>query len=299
MVLALACSHKPRTNIKNPILLVPGYSSKSVVWETTGLVNYMQQKGLVYGGKLRAHTNNQHKIIPEKTIKGNVDFFSLSYSDSVQKIDYLEKELGLAIKYIRKNTNAKKVIIVAYSMGGLVSRDYLTNHYKRPYVSTLITIDSPHKGSFLADIAKTSSLLLSDKYTNYLSQNMDIPIDGKAINDLMSEESNQFLKKLNHAKHPQKITYVSIIGIEKNTSSINSYLKNQLGISTYEGDLVCSKDSQNMKNIEWFQMNPSMNTNEVIIQDVNHLTVLEHYVEIYKVLQKFIEPVSFRPNKHR
>ena len=290
MIFTLSCSNKPKSNIKYPILLIPGYSSKSAVWETTGLVNYMQQRGLVYGGKLRV--NNKRRIVADRILKGNIDFFSLSYSDSVQKIDFLEKELEKAIKYVKNKTRAKQIIIVAYSMGGLVSRSYLTKHVKKPFVSTLITIDTPHKGSYLADIAKTSSVLLRDKYLDFLSENMGIPIDGKAIDDLMSEENNQFLMKLNHSPHPKNINYISIIGVEKNTQSISSFFSKNFGFSTYEGDLVCSQTSQNMKNINWFQQHPPVNMGVKIIEGVNHLSVLNHYQTIFTVMNNYIVPIT-------
>ncbi|MDG5765950.1 hypothetical protein QA596_00635 [Balneolales bacterium ANBcel1] len=59
------------------------------------------------------------------------------------------KTLGV----ILKQTGARKVHIVAYSMGGLDARYMIHRHNLGDVVASLTTIAAPHKGSSLADIA--------------------------------------------------------------------------------------------------------------------------------------------------
>lgn len=298
LIIFYSCSNKRRlrTNVENPIILVSGYGSKASVWENTGFVDFLKQQGFVYGGKLMVDKNNFNKIITEKTITGNIDFFSLAYSDSTSKVSELSIELKKAIRYVKRYTNAKKVMLLGYSMGGIVCRDYLVKNIKRHNVETLITIDSPHKGSFLANIATATSNLLKDKvigvYLDMISSQLDIDIDGDALDDLLIEEDDNYLGKLNNSPHPSDINYVSIIGINEMAIKINPYLQRKLGLSFYDGDLVCSRESQNMQNISWFITNKPKLLMAYKIKGVNHLNVLTHHEIIFTYISKFIRTNS-------
>ncbi|WDZ84282.1 lipase family alpha/beta hydrolase [Micromonospora cathayae] len=58
------------------------------------------------------------------------------------------------VAQVRANTGAAKVDLVAHSEGGLVSRYYLKNLGGTGSVGRLITLGSPHYGTYVADIAK-------------------------------------------------------------------------------------------------------------------------------------------------
>lgn len=61
------------------------------------------------------------------------------------------KELALRIKKIVKDTGCEKVNIIAHSKGGLDSRMAIYAHDLEPYVASLTTINSPHRGCKFAD----------------------------------------------------------------------------------------------------------------------------------------------------
>lgn len=50
-----------------------------------------------------------------------------------------------------ENDVPKKYILIAHSMGGLTTRDYLTSSFYKGDVDKLITLDSPHEGSEIAN----------------------------------------------------------------------------------------------------------------------------------------------------
>jgi pimeloyl-ACP methyl ester carboxylesterase len=73
-----------------------------------------------------------------KTFSGNIPRFS--------------RRLDQEITQIKKNTGAKKVDIVAHSMGGLVSRYYIERMGGRDDVGKLIMVQTPNHGSEWADL---------------------------------------------------------------------------------------------------------------------------------------------------
>jgi len=296
LIFFISCSKKKElhTNIENPIILVSGYGSKVTVWENTGFVDFMRQQGLVYGGKIAVSKSNSNSVITNKDNTGNIDFFSLAYSDSTSRVEVLSFELEQAIAYVLKYSNAEKVMLLGYSMGGVVCRNYLVENRKHHNVETLVTISSPHKGSFLANIATATSGYVAEKaasiYLGLIARELELSIDGEALNNLLVEEDENFLSKLNKSQHPLDINYVSIIGINKLANSVNPFL-NKLGLSIYDGDLVCSRESQNMKNITWFDENEPISLTSYEIKDVNHLNILEHHNDIYNYITHYIQTI--------
>ncbi len=73
----------------------------------------------------------------------------------------VEKAAALAqfIRGVKKVTGCKQVDIVAHSLGGVVARLAIANHRLGTSVETLITLGSPHKGTYPARFGATSDLL--------------------------------------------------------------------------------------------------------------------------------------------
>jgi triacylglycerol esterase/lipase EstA (alpha/beta hydrolase family) len=64
-----------------------------------------------------------------------------------QHISVYAQRLRDVIEVIKHNTGKNKVIIIAHSMGGLVSREYIKNYGGINSVSKLITIGTPNHGT--------------------------------------------------------------------------------------------------------------------------------------------------------
>jgi triacylglycerol esterase/lipase EstA (alpha/beta hydrolase family) len=75
--------------------------------------------------------------------------YSLSYGPPLASIESFAEQLARKIEGIRTATGAKRVMIVAHSMGGLVVRAYLRRHGSAR-IARVVTIGSPHHGSMLA-----------------------------------------------------------------------------------------------------------------------------------------------------
>ena len=287
LLFAASCSRKTNTYIENPIILVSGYGSKVSLWENSGFVSYLEEQGLEYGGRILK--KNATEVQAQHKLKGKIDFFSLAYSDSTTNVETLSKELKLSIKYVLDYTKANKVMLIGYSMGGVVCRNYLIDNYADHKVQTLISISSPHKGSFLANFAQSTTQLLSEKarekYIQMVSEYFGIDIDGEALHDLRIENEENFLEKLNQSPHPSDINYISIIGL---LNSEDTSLFSKLFTKFYSGDLVCSESSQNMANIEWFENNPPLFFRSEEIYGVHHLNILEQSDKLYEIIKDYI-----------
>ncbi len=73
----------------------------------------------------------------------------------------VEKAAALArfVRGVKKATGEPEVDIVAHSLGGVVARLAIRNHRLGTSVQTLITLGSPHKGTYPARFGNTPDLL--------------------------------------------------------------------------------------------------------------------------------------------
>jgi triacylglycerol lipase len=67
-------------------------------------------------------------------------------------IDDMADRLSARIEFVCKKTNEQQVILIAHSMGGLISRAYL-RRYGDARIRRLITLGSPHRGTHHAYLA--------------------------------------------------------------------------------------------------------------------------------------------------
>lgn len=72
--------------------------------------------------------------------------YALSYGPPLASIDLFADQVAAKVDAILRDTGARRVALVAHSMGGLVARAYLRRH-GNARVSRVVTIGSPHAGS--------------------------------------------------------------------------------------------------------------------------------------------------------
>ena len=115
---------------KDPVVVVPGF--------TTGPVVSVGYAPLV--ARLRS---------------AGYDVTLLTYPDyGLGDIHDNAALLASTVAAVRARTGAAKVDLVAHSMGGLVSRDYIKNLGGSPRVDSLIMMGTPNYGTSLANIAR-------------------------------------------------------------------------------------------------------------------------------------------------
>jgi triacylglycerol esterase/lipase EstA (alpha/beta hydrolase family) len=114
----------PAAQATLPILLVHGYLSNAGMW-----VRFRRR--LIDAGR------------------GPV--FHLNFDPPYASMEHFAVQLEKRIEAVCAATNQSRVIVIAHSMGGLVSRAYMVKHGPER-IAALITLGSPHHGTMLSTI---------------------------------------------------------------------------------------------------------------------------------------------------
>lgn len=188
---------------------------------------------------------------------GAGDFYALNFSDNQWvTLDRQGGELSAIIKAVLDaNPGKTKVILVGHSMGGLAAREYVQGiaiewgspkmiQY-RDDVDKLITVGTPHQGSYWADFC---SLYHEQIIIDYLGQTPIIcKVDPVSFGNLDLIPGSTALQQLNDLNaHPLQpnISYLSLIGT--GTASLTSIAP----VSWQDGDGLVTAVSQNLRNIK-------------------------------------------------
>jgi pimeloyl-ACP methyl ester carboxylesterase len=83
--------------------------------------------------------------------------YALDYTPWFASIDTYVPQLGAAIEEVCSATGAQRVIVVAHSMGGLVTRDYL-ERFGHDRVAHVITLGTPHQGTWMTRFGFTPNV---------------------------------------------------------------------------------------------------------------------------------------------
>ena len=86
-----------------------------------------------------------------KELKRNGATVYYGQQQSAAAVEDSGKELAVRIREILKETGCEKVNIIAHSKGGLDSRAAIAHCGMAPYVATLTTINTPHRGCIYAE----------------------------------------------------------------------------------------------------------------------------------------------------
>ncbi len=89
--------------------------------------------------------------------KGIGPIYALSYGPPLASIELFAEQVAAKIDRILEETRAKRVVVIAHSMGGLVMRAYF-RRYGGAKVAKLVTVGAPHEGSVHAWMAAGTSL---------------------------------------------------------------------------------------------------------------------------------------------
>ncbi len=167
------------------------------------------------------------RIVNELEKNGAVLYYGNHQSAS--SVDESANELSKRIQDIITETGCEKVNIIAHSKGGLDCRKAIMNYDIAPYVASLTTINTPHKGCIFAEyllntISEELKNSIADKYNKTLKKLGDENPDFlSAVNDLTAscafeDEKEKFkgiycqsvgslLKKAAGGKFPLNFSY--------------------------------------------------------------------------------------------
>lgn len=175
-------------NTKYPILMVHG-------------VFFRDFKYMNYWGR-----------IPEELSKNGAKIF-YGNQQSAASVAECGAELADRIRQVLKETGADKVNIIAHSKGGLDSRYAIALEGAAPYVASLTTINTPHRGCEFADyllnkIGKKQQDIVAGTYNAALRRLGDENPDFlSAVYDLTSTSCGKLNEKV---KDSENIYYQSV-----------------------------------------------------------------------------------------
>jgi len=89
--------------------------------------------------------------------KGIGPIYALTYGPPLASIELFAEQAAQKIDAILAATGARRLVVIAHSMGGLVMRAYL-RRYGGAKVARLVTVGTPHEGSVHAWMAAGTSL---------------------------------------------------------------------------------------------------------------------------------------------
>lgn len=140
---------------------------------------------------------------------------------SAASVDECAEFLANRIRQITKETGCEKVNIIAHSKGGLDCRHAIAYHNAAPYVASLTTINTPHRGCKFADyllekIPIETQQQVAEVYNRTLRKMGEADADFMAaVGDLTS---SQCLEQDNAMPLPQGI-YTQSVGSKLNRAS--------------------------------------------------------------------------------
>lgn len=203
--------------------------------------------------------------------------------DDNQHIRVYAQRLRDVVEVIKHNTGKNKVIIIAHSMGGLVSRAYIKYYGGINSVDKLVTIGTPNHGTYgyisfgcgntLAQltIGCLKGLLKGDTSFCERPRNPTPECDDMDVN-------STFLKDLNSGDEtPGNIEYLTIIGLNKNT---------QFCPNNEKWDNVICSSSVRLEEAENFEYIPPLNYEGGLHGDLVYPSKIP---EVYNKIVDFIK----------
>lgn len=195
-----------------PVIFVHGIASDAGAWAAFGV--FLSTNGWTFGGF------PTFDPLGVTGVNRAADFYTMNFSD-YNIADFPSQHLTLERQgmeldaiiqaVLAANPGKDKVILVAHSMGGLASRNYMQGLARSgtipiPYrnnVLKLITVGTPHKGAKLADICSSTDLCLLLGYDPTSEAIALLRPDSAALTALNRLDLNPL---------PTEVQYVSIKG---------------------------------------------------------------------------------------
>lgn len=111
------------------------------------------------------------------TRRGFGSIYAMNYSPFTADIRTAAAQLGQEIEAIVEETGYEKIHIVGHSLGGLIARYYVTRLGGDEHVHTLVTLGTPHEGTYAAYLAPTQ-LISQMRPGSGLLRELDEPAPG-------------------------------------------------------------------------------------------------------------------------
>ena len=215
------------------LVLIHGYPGKGIGnWRHAGVANVLELAGWEDGGHLHLQDNrvtNYRLVNPQLSDK---TYYTLDMPYEAP-IKIQSEFLARYMKAISIRHPGESLNLSGFSTGGIVARMYMVNRKAgEPRVATLVTVASPHLGTYLADI----DIRLRENLLTWMMPYSGADIferSGGLFLDLIPERPGNLLYWFNRQWHPEAV-YISII---------------RQDLPFPGGNMIVGNISQNMNNV--------------------------------------------------
>ncbi len=221
-----------------PVIFIHGLASSADTWVPYRdyLIN---NGGWTFGGIPTYNPDTKNVDIscpgpnqPAACTGNSGDFYTLNFSHNQElSLGAQGGELAAIIQAVLdENPEATKVLLVGHSMGGLAAREYLQGLAREsdsattiPYrddVAKLITIGTPHRGSFWADACHNQFSIFGISGNVSICDLLPLGVDSESTGVRDLQPNSGALNSLNDLGNhplPSNVSYVSIIGTGQRT----------------------------------------------------------------------------------
>lgn len=198
-----------------PIIFVHGWMGKSM--DYLEYESKLEKEGIALAKGLIDRYSDE-SICPEKwppAISVSIEYYYENNSN--RGIEEYAKELAHSIDLVRNCTGSEQVIIIAHSMGGLVSRKYMID-YGNQNVKKLITLATPHYG--FNEFTRTEIILMIIR----LFTNREKEVE-------QMRPGSDFLRELDAADANKRENIVSIGTYDVNNQTLS------FGLSVFQSEI--------------------------------------------------------------
>ena len=235
------------------VLVVPGLCEKGE--DVHGIIEHLSNRGVNQdGGVINARFMKE--LTPQRIAKMSNDelrdalglkhegnLFAITYTHNDNPIAQNAKELKWATEIVSRLSGDAQVDLVAHSKGGLDARKYLEDPQEK--VGKLITIGTPHRGSWLA---------VPEVLTGGIFGKLFLHKDGAGgTQDVMPEWLNDILQRLN--EHT---------GLQESRADIVSIATRGDGVVDLNSAVLNKKHSHILDNIKHVEQLDSREVQELV-----------------------------------
>lgn len=218
----------PGIALADVMVLLHGHLGSHLDWRISGFNDVLQAAGWHDGGWIDTVEHHAH-LNPVRQASDDT-FYALDLP-SEAALAMQAARLDDALHQILSRHAGAKIIFTGFSAGGVVARLYMVQHPQLP-VRALCTIASPHLGTDSAALALLAADSGLSAYASALGADF-INHSQALYRDLLPEQADNFLYKLNRKPHPPA-RYIAIVRVNTDAEP---------------GDWVVPAYSQDMNNV--------------------------------------------------
>jgi Mg-chelatase subunit ChlD/pimeloyl-ACP methyl ester carboxylesterase len=229
----------------HPVILVHGMNSDAGKWETRGegltIYHYLINDGydLLYVTTF-GYVQNQR-------LGDSDDDLNDVPTDTDQDISNVAAYLASEIDYLYNISGGVKVDVVAHSLGGIVTREYLREHPNNHRMGKFIDVATPHSGSsyleFYDSLPKEWQKGVTraiDELERYFYNFVPNP---NSISARQLVPNSAFMQRLNSSHSPADVQYWMLYGDIQLQVKVELFWFDVLTQPLLAGDLVVSRDN--------------------------------------------------------